>query len=148
MAQYICLNCKHNNNGWCNERKMNGLKKLNIYTCESFKSKEYAYSSTTNTDSLPKYEKQNIIAANNTMKKLEEEELLAIGNKLGQREMLFNIQRQALANNGIVDLKVLSTLSSILEGSERIFDVEKYSMEVDNMIRESSITIARGIYNV
>jgi len=28
MAEYLCKNCKENNNGWCPKKKTNGLKKL------------------------------------------------------------------------------------------------------------------------
>lgn len=37
MAEYLCMKCKHNNNGWCKMRKQNGLKKLNIQECKEYK---------------------------------------------------------------------------------------------------------------
>ena len=30
---YMCEQCKNNNNGWCNIKKFNGLKKRNIRDC-------------------------------------------------------------------------------------------------------------------
>jgi hypothetical protein len=35
--KYLCENCKFNNNGWCKQKKMNGLKAKNIQECESFR---------------------------------------------------------------------------------------------------------------
>lgn len=40
MDNYLCLNCKENNNGWCNEKKTNGLKKKNIQNCDHYKTDE------------------------------------------------------------------------------------------------------------
>lgn len=40
MSNYLCQNCKNNNNGWCNAKKMNGLKKKNITKCEEYKGDE------------------------------------------------------------------------------------------------------------
>ena len=37
MSKYLCVECKFNNNGWCKQKKMNGLKKLNIQECDDFK---------------------------------------------------------------------------------------------------------------
>lgn len=34
---YKCQDCKNNNNGWCNIKKFNGLKKKNIENCEDYK---------------------------------------------------------------------------------------------------------------
>ncbi|MDK0595797.1 hypothetical protein P5F14_15290 [Clostridium perfringens] len=34
---YKCETCKYNNNGWCNIKKFNGLKKKNIQECEKYK---------------------------------------------------------------------------------------------------------------
>lgn len=34
---YKCQTCSNNNNGWCNVKKFNGLKKRNIQLCEYFK---------------------------------------------------------------------------------------------------------------
>lgn len=39
MSKYLCEDCKHNNNGWCKQKRMNGLKKLNIQECENFSRK-------------------------------------------------------------------------------------------------------------
>lgn len=36
MASYLCKTCKHNNNGWCNKLRKNGLTK--IQECQDFKS--------------------------------------------------------------------------------------------------------------
>lgn len=35
MKNYLCKNCKYNNNGWCNKLSFNGLKK--ITDCEYYK---------------------------------------------------------------------------------------------------------------
>ncbi|WP_297428956.1 hypothetical protein [Clostridium sp.] len=37
MSKYLCENCKWNNNGWCKQKQMNGLKKKNILECDSYK---------------------------------------------------------------------------------------------------------------
>lgn len=37
MSKYLCEGCKFNNNGWCNKKKINGLKKLNIQECDIFR---------------------------------------------------------------------------------------------------------------
>jgi hypothetical protein len=36
MSKYLCETCKQNNNGWCKEHKINGLKAKNIQKCDSF----------------------------------------------------------------------------------------------------------------
>lgn len=33
---YLCENCKNNNNGWCTANKFNGLKKKNIQECTMY----------------------------------------------------------------------------------------------------------------
>lgn len=35
---YLCENCKNNNNGWCTANKFNGLKKKNIQECAMYNS--------------------------------------------------------------------------------------------------------------
>jgi hypothetical protein len=37
MANYKCQGCKSNNNGWCKDFNMNGLKAKNIQECKSFR---------------------------------------------------------------------------------------------------------------
>ena len=39
MSKYLCQDCRSNNNGWCTVRKCNGLKKLNITSCNTFEGK-------------------------------------------------------------------------------------------------------------
>lgn len=39
MKNYLCKNCRYNNNGWCNKRSFNGLKK--ITDCEYYKINDY-----------------------------------------------------------------------------------------------------------
>ena len=34
---YKCQKCRYNNNGWCNIKRFNGLKKKNIQECEDYK---------------------------------------------------------------------------------------------------------------
>lgn len=36
MSYYLCQDCKHNNNGWCNVKRMNGLKKKGIIKCTDY----------------------------------------------------------------------------------------------------------------
>lgn len=45
MAKYLCQDCTKNNNGWCPERKINGLKKLGFVKpsdCSDYNGKENA----------------------------------------------------------------------------------------------------------
>jgi hypothetical protein len=67
---YLCKDCKDNNNGWCSSRKIQGLK--NITNCPYFNNK-------------------NIV--------IEEDEKLDCSKykQFGKREMFFTIQRQMLA---------------------------------------------------
>lgn len=39
MSKYLCQSCKSNNNGWCTVRKCNGLKKMNITSCNTYEEK-------------------------------------------------------------------------------------------------------------
>jgi hypothetical protein len=36
FMSYKCQDCRHNNNGWCKEKRMNGLKKLNLQECDKY----------------------------------------------------------------------------------------------------------------
>ena len=40
MSKYLCMECKHNNNGWCKVKSKNGLKKLNIQECKYYKNND------------------------------------------------------------------------------------------------------------
>lgn len=84
----------------------------------------------------------NYIESLNNKEEIDKDILLEIGNILGQREMLFTIQKQALVNNGIVDMKILASLSKFLEIKESLSDIENYSMKIDIDIKNSSIEIA------
>ena len=45
MAKYLCQNCTKNNNGWCPEKQMNGLKKLGFVKpadCSTYEGTENA----------------------------------------------------------------------------------------------------------
>lgn len=47
---YLCKNCIHNNNGWCNKLKKQGLKQ--ITSCEEYKDKTSSTSPSVNNDIL------------------------------------------------------------------------------------------------
>lgn len=51
MKNYLCKNCRYNNNGWCNKRSFNGLKK--ITDCEYYKIDDYTVDYNCSESTLP-----------------------------------------------------------------------------------------------
>ena len=41
MKNYLCKDCRYNNNGWCNKHSFNGLKK--VTDCEDYKVDDYRW---------------------------------------------------------------------------------------------------------
>lgn len=72
------------------------------------------------------------------------EDLILIGKVMGAREMLLNIQKQALVNNGVITLESINMLNAVCEVQESMFNIEKYEGVIDRDIRLQSIAIAKG----
>lgn len=121
---YLCKNCKYNNNGWCTERKMQGLK--SVTKCSVMDKMLYPAEPT------------NIIE-NNSDKY----------NQLGQRTMLWKIQRQMLAIDSDKKLSIeekydnliqsITSLALMQDTNDKIFDIESIlDSEIDaDMISDS-----------
>lgn len=81
MSKYLCQDCKSNNNGWCTVRKCNGLKKLNITSCNTYSG---------NIETRGKRFDSKILDDSGEYKN----EAYKV---LGKREMLWRIQMQVVA---------------------------------------------------
>lgn len=122
---YICENCLSNNHGWCTIKKCNGLKKMNLQSCDTY---------------------QNI----NAEFKAEESINTQGYRVLGKREMLWHIQTQILGINQDNNLceqdkyKELVRCIKIL-GEHLNFEENLWNMEsiVDSMIDEDMIKSSR-----
>lgn len=119
---YLCKNCEHNNHGWCKIKKINGLKE--ITSCEY----------NTNNINPPTY-----ISTNEDDYSFEHE-------VLGKRQMLWAIQRQAIAikqdntvTNKFEELcKCINSLAKQQDFSECIGDFNEILMETDKMMINDS----------
>ncbi|MDV3426503.1 MAG: hypothetical protein LIR50_04860 [Bacillota bacterium] len=119
MKDYLCKDCVHNNNGWCEKKKFNGLKKMDIAKCAD---KKFVVE-----------EKQN----DNITSKIN-----IIGYKnFGKREEFYNIQRQIEAmdeNSNIADVKqIMVNLGQMLDIEEQIQGIT-IEYEIDQNIIDGS----------
>ena len=142
---YICQDCVNNNNGWCTVRKCNGLKKLNITSCNTYESKDNGIDKpyeVTNQPTYPRPPRPGVIS--------EQIKLNRQAHRvLGKREMLWKIQSQAVAINqdnnmsyeekykGLVEC--IKNFGSHLEFEEKLWNVDSIidSMIDEDMIRDS-----------
>lgn len=131
MSKYLCQNCKHNNNGWCTVKKCNGLKKMNITTCNDFAGKE------------------NVVEKSKPSLFEEEDNDSQSYRVLGKREMLWQIQLQIFGINEDNELseedkykelvRCIKSFGSHLEFEEQLWEVDKVvnSMIDQDMIQHS-----------
>lgn len=134
--EYLCKDCEHNNHGWCKIKKMNGLKE--ITSCE--------HKGTTI--------KANFKAKVTSVKRAEsikfEEDSSFEHEALGKRQMLWAIQRQAIAikldntiENKFEELcKCINSLAKHQNFSETIGNFEDILMETDVMMINDSKRLA------
>lgn len=121
--EYFCKDCVHNNNGWCKEKKFNGLKK--VTECESKKIEGY----------LSDEEEQSYEKGLARISEPVEIDYAPYKN-YGKREMFFHIQQQleAMGNDLTVkDVKQLMVnLEKMLQIGEKIQGIEtEYKLEQD-----------------
>mgnify|MGYP000960408138 CR=1 FL=1 len=120
MKDYLCKDCIYNNNGWCEKRKFNGLKKMDIAKCSDKK--------------FVAEERQNY---NNSIKRID-----TTGYKnFGKREEFYNIQRQieAMDNNStITEVKqIMVNMGQMLDIEEKIQGIA-IEYEIDKNIIDGS----------
>lgn len=119
---YICKDCTNNNHGWCNVLKRNKLKE--IETCTN---------------------KNKTINSIDTQTPQDKEVLNESYRVLGKREMLWNIQKQAIAiknDNTIADYlkfellcNCLNSIAQMQEYSEELYNVKDIiDSEIDQMM--------------
>lgn len=157
MANYLCQDCKSNNNGWCTVRKCNGLKKLNITSCNTYEDK--------NTIELNNGNKITPIEAKGEVVRGKRAELKMLDDKiennneayrvLGKREMLWHIQSQIVGINEdnmdceekfriLVDC--IKSLGTHLEFEEKLWEVENIlDSEIDRDMIEDSKYINKNL---
>lgn len=132
---YLCKNCKHNNNGWCNLLKKQGLK--NITECDSLSTKE---ENTVNNSS------SNITTNEDKSYDFFGKTDTDVAHRVyGKREMFYHLSRQVLGmeNQGLTNVSIdeLKSLFVNLHNSllmdEKIFGIE-ITCETDDIIVSNS----------
>lgn len=138
MSKYLCQDCKSNNNGWCTVRKCNGLKKLNINSCNTYEGRNDKPIEVANQPTFPRTER--LVDKDRCKNNSEAYRVL------GKRQILWNIQSQIVAINQDNDLnyeeKYKSLVSSIkslgghLEFEEKLWKVDDI---IDSIIDEDIV---------
>ena len=83
---YICKTCMHNNHGWCDKLKKQGLSKI-------FECKDYSELNSCS-EVVDNYKEEFGLRSTNSK---DLEQIFQIGKMLGSRELLLNIQKQVLS---------------------------------------------------
>jgi len=129
MKEYLCKNCIHNNNGWCEKKKFNGLKKIT----ECIDKKVEGYFSAE--------ERQNY---NDNIKEVFHPVNTTEYKNFGKREEFYNVQRQieAMDNNStITNVKqIMVNLGQMLDIEEKIQGIA-IDYEIDQDIIDGSKTL-------
>lgn len=129
---YICKHCPYNNNGWCNIKKIQGLK--NVLKCSDYDN--FVYKNLIIEDAIPEASKAKFlipeVEENNTKENDIEEKIDVQAHKIfGKIEMYFNLQMQIRAmpkENISEDLKefiqVFNNIGKMLLVESEIHNVE------------------------
>lgn len=146
---YICQECTNNNNGWCTVRKCNGLKKLNIASCNTYESKDDGIDKPCEVANQPTYPRPPRPGEISEQIKLNKESYRV----LGKREMLWKIQSQVVAINED-DMSYEEKYKSLVEciknfGSHLEFEEKLWNVEsiLDSMIDEGMIKDSKYMNN-
>ena len=143
---YICKDCVHNNHGWCKALKRNKLKEIDKCAMKDNGSKPIK---------LRPFEE--FITYNEPQTPVEPKEDKCMDEAyrvLGKRDMLWNVQRQALAikqNTSISETEkfkalcqCINSLSKTLEFSEKLYEVDFIiESEIDEMMIQDSKKISK-----
>lgn len=150
MSKYLCQDCKSNNNGWCTVRKCNGLKKLNITSCNTFEDKNKI--EFTNGSSVTTIEGNSVRGKRSEMLLQEVNVNTESYRVLGKREMLWKIQMQILGINSdeVVSYedKYYALVGSIKSlGKHLEFEEELWEMDniIDSEIDRDMVEYSRNI---
>lgn len=138
---YFCRDCIHNNYGWCKILKRNKLKEIN--SCES------------KDDGTDKSTLEFFEAPSAPSEQVEEVNTEAY-RVLGKREMLWTIQRQALAikqEDKLTDeqkfyelCRCLKSIAQVQEFSENLYDVNDIiDSDMDTLMIRNSKEIVKMI---
>lgn len=148
---YLCQNCKSNNNGWCTVRKCNGLKKLNITSCNTYEDKNIDETKimcgnenvidVIKTKSITRGERAKLKPVDDYSDLESNSEAYRV---LGKRHMLWNIQMQIAAINKDVPeeerynalLTCIKSFLQIQEFEEKLYHVDKI---IDSIIDSDMI---------
>lgn len=146
---YICQSCVNNNNGWCTVRKCNGLKKLNITSCNTYESKDNDINKPCEVANQPTYPRPPRHSHKLRTIRLNRE----AHRVLGKREMLWKIQSQIVAINED-DMSYEEKYKSLVEciknfGSHLEFEEKLWNVDsiVDSMIDEDMIKDSKYMNN-
>ena len=147
---YICQDCVNNNNGWCTVRKCNGLKKLNITSCNTYESKDNDINKPCEVANQPTYPRPPRHNTNSEHVRLNRE----AHRVLGEREMLWKIQSQVVAINQDSDMSYEEKYRSLVEciknfGSHLEFEEKLWNVDsiIDSMIDEDMIKDSKYMNN-
>ena len=137
MKDYLCKDCVHNNNGWCEKKKFNGLKK--ITECGDKKVEGY----------FSAKEKQSY---DNSIKEIFHPINTTEYKNFGKREEFYNIQRQIEAmdsNSTITDVKqIMVNMGQMLNIEEKIQGIAiDYKIDKD-IINESKVLNSKWLKEV
>ena len=149
---YLCQECKSNNNGWCTVRKCNGLKKLNIDSCNTYESRnviefENGSKITEIKDSPTRGKRSELKPVDDYSNLKDENDNTEAYRVLGKRQMLWSIQLQVMAINDKVPkeerydalVKCLKSIAKIQQFEEGLYKVEDILESVidEDMIEQS-----------
>ena len=141
MSDYICKDCIHNNYGWCKAIKRNKLKEIEKCAMKDngSETKELRpfeeLKTTPKTIEVPKKENAKVVTESHRV--------------VGKREMLWHIQRQALAikQDNSISAKdkfgklciCLNSTAEVQDYLEELYDVDRIiDSEIDVMMIEDS----------
>lgn len=118
---YICKTCMHNNHGWCDKFKKQGLSKI-------FECKDYSELNSCS-EVVDNYKEEFGLRSTNSK---DLEQIFQIGKMLGSRELLLNIQKQVLSLK-----KQNKTLSN--DDWFALLQAIEYSLSQTEMINDVSV---------
>lgn len=125
---YLCNDCGNNNNGWCTVRKCNGLKKMNISSCNTYDSKQI-------NELQPRGKRAESNLLDESCDYEINEKNCEAHRVLGKRYILWNIQNQIVAiNKNVKKEERYEALVNCIKGFLQMQDFEEQLYKVEEII--------------